>query len=183
MCSSFNVTIKSSVDRAVSLEFMFNFILKPCVSLVCFYFFKIVICGAFYPFYFVSGDIDDVECMKQLSGHDPFSTVMVFLIFLFIHLLTFSFIFIHFFTDTALLLLWFKFVSLNGFMWFILMAIILFLFLSGQQCPITWNFVQGCNCFSFQKMWQREIFAFWEFKVNLYPKSFNEFNFFLFFFI
>jgi len=38
---------------------------------------KVIICGAFYPFYFISGDIDDADCMKQLSGHDPFSTVMV----------------------------------------------------------------------------------------------------------
>eukprot|EP00794_Sanderia_malayensis_P020227 gene20227-22203_t len=38
---------------------------------------KIVLCGAFYPFYFTSGEIDDFQAMKALSGHDPFSTVVV----------------------------------------------------------------------------------------------------------
>eukprot|EP00795_Rhopilema_esculentum_P002873 gene2873-1110_t len=38
---------------------------------------KMVICGAFYPFYFVSGEVDDAESIKVLSGHDPFSTVML----------------------------------------------------------------------------------------------------------
>ena len=41
------------------------------------YFYQMVICGAFYPFYFVSGEVDDAESIKVLSGHDPFSTVMV----------------------------------------------------------------------------------------------------------
>jgi len=36
-----------------------------------------VICGAFYPNYFTSSDIDEAEVMKAMSGHDPFTTVMV----------------------------------------------------------------------------------------------------------
>ncbi|KAL9952201.1 hypothetical protein ACROYT_G039416 [Oculina patagonica] len=38
---------------------------------------KLVICGAFYPNYFLSSDIDEAEAMKVMSGHDPFTTVMV----------------------------------------------------------------------------------------------------------
>ncbi|KAJ7352991.1 hypothetical protein OS493_032930 [Desmophyllum pertusum] len=38
---------------------------------------KLVICGAFYPNFFASSDIDEAEAMKVMSGHDPFSTVMV----------------------------------------------------------------------------------------------------------
>ena len=38
---------------------------------------KIVICGSFYPNYFKSGDIDEREALKTMSGHDPFTTVMV----------------------------------------------------------------------------------------------------------
>ena len=36
-----------------------------------------MICGAFYPNFFVSSDMDESEVMKTMSGHDPFSTVMV----------------------------------------------------------------------------------------------------------
>lgn len=38
---------------------------------------KLVICGAFYPNYFASSDIDETDVMKVMSGHDPFTTVMV----------------------------------------------------------------------------------------------------------
>ncbi|XP_020627811.1 putative ATP-dependent RNA helicase TDRD9 [Orbicella faveolata] len=38
---------------------------------------KLVICGAFYPNYFTSSDIDEAEVMKAMSGHDPFTTVIV----------------------------------------------------------------------------------------------------------
>ena len=38
---------------------------------------QLVICGAFYPNYFTSSDIDEAEVMKVMSGHDPFTTVMV----------------------------------------------------------------------------------------------------------
>ena len=38
---------------------------------------QLVICGAFYPNYFTSSDIDEAEVMKAMSGHDPFTTVMV----------------------------------------------------------------------------------------------------------
>ncbi|CAH3166074.1 unnamed protein product [Porites lobata] len=38
---------------------------------------KLMICGAFYPNFFVSSDMDESEVMKTMSGHDPFSTVMV----------------------------------------------------------------------------------------------------------
>ena len=36
-----------------------------------------MICGAFYPNYFASSDIDETDVMKVMSGHDPFTTVMV----------------------------------------------------------------------------------------------------------
>ena len=36
-----------------------------------------MICGAFYPNFFFSSDMDESEVMKTMSGHDPFSTVMV----------------------------------------------------------------------------------------------------------
>ncbi|XP_015753856.1 PREDICTED: putative ATP-dependent RNA helicase TDRD9 [Acropora digitifera] len=38
---------------------------------------KIVICGAFYPNYFSSSDLDEAEVMKIMSGHDPCTTVIV----------------------------------------------------------------------------------------------------------
>ena len=38
---------------------------------------QLVICGAFYPNYFTSSDIDEAEVMKAMSGHDPCTTVMV----------------------------------------------------------------------------------------------------------
>lgn len=38
---------------------------------------KLVICGAFYPNYFSSSDLDEAEVMKIMSGHDPCTTVIV----------------------------------------------------------------------------------------------------------
>ncbi|XP_048586381.1 ATP-dependent RNA helicase TDRD9 isoform X1 [Nematostella vectensis] len=38
---------------------------------------KLVIAGAFYPNYFTSGDVDEVEANKIMSGHDPYKTVMI----------------------------------------------------------------------------------------------------------
>ncbi|KAL4238351.1 ATP-dependent RNA helicase tdrd9 [Mactra antiquata] len=38
---------------------------------------KVVICGAFYPNYFVRGEIDEMESLKYLAGKDPLNTVMV----------------------------------------------------------------------------------------------------------
>ncbi|XP_060606288.1 ATP-dependent RNA helicase TDRD9-like isoform X2 [Ruditapes philippinarum] len=38
---------------------------------------KVVLCGAFYPNYFVKGEIDEMESLKALSGRDPLNTVMV----------------------------------------------------------------------------------------------------------
>ena len=39
--------------------------------------YQMVICGSFYPNYFMSGEIDEREALKTMSGHDPFTTVMV----------------------------------------------------------------------------------------------------------
>ena len=36
-----------------------------------------MICGAFYPNYFSSSDLDEAEVMKIMSGHDPCTTVIV----------------------------------------------------------------------------------------------------------
>ena len=33
--------------------------------------------GSFYPNYFTSAEIDEREALKVMSGHDPFTTVMV----------------------------------------------------------------------------------------------------------
>ena len=38
---------------------------------------QLVICGAFYPNYFSSTDMDEAEVMKTMSGRDPFTTVIV----------------------------------------------------------------------------------------------------------
>lgn len=39
--------------------------------------FKLTICGAFYPNYFVKDSVDECEAMKILSGKDPYNTAMV----------------------------------------------------------------------------------------------------------
>lgn len=39
--------------------------------------FKLTICGAFYPNYFVKESVDESGAMKLLSGKDPYNTVMV----------------------------------------------------------------------------------------------------------
>ncbi|XP_030628475.1 ATP-dependent RNA helicase TDRD9 [Chanos chanos] len=38
---------------------------------------QVVIAGAFYPNYFIQGEIDEEMASKELSGHDPRTTVMV----------------------------------------------------------------------------------------------------------
>ncbi|KAI0215243.1 ATP-dependent RNA helicase TDRD9 [Lamellibrachia satsuma] len=38
---------------------------------------KMVLCGAFYPNYFVKGESDEEEAMRFMSGRNPFTTVMV----------------------------------------------------------------------------------------------------------
>lgn len=38
---------------------------------------KLAIAGAFYPNYFYWGEIDEDMSRKELSGHDPTTTVMV----------------------------------------------------------------------------------------------------------
>ncbi|XP_077997158.1 ATP-dependent RNA helicase TDRD9-like [Glandiceps talaboti] len=38
---------------------------------------KLVLCGAFYPNYFVCGPADEAEAVRALSGKDPLTTVMV----------------------------------------------------------------------------------------------------------
>ena len=47
------------------------------VTLWMFLFLKLIIAGAFYPNYFLSGEIDEKESIKMMSGHNPFTTVMV----------------------------------------------------------------------------------------------------------
>ncbi|GAB1603284.1 ATP-dependent RNA helicase TDRD9-like [Argonauta hians] len=39
--------------------------------------FKLIICGAFYPNYFVRDKIDEAQVTKTLSGKDPFNTIML----------------------------------------------------------------------------------------------------------
>ncbi|KAJ8309140.1 hypothetical protein KUTeg_014014 [Tegillarca granosa] len=39
--------------------------------------FKLVLCGAFYPNYFLKNEIDEQESLRSMSGQDPFNTVMV----------------------------------------------------------------------------------------------------------
>lgn len=36
-------------------------------------------CGAFYPNYFLKGEIDEEDAVRMMSGHDPLETVMVML--------------------------------------------------------------------------------------------------------
>lgn len=43
---------------------------------------KVVICGSFYPNYFLSGEIDERDSRKTMSGHDPFTTIMVGCLFI-----------------------------------------------------------------------------------------------------
>ena len=38
---------------------------------------KLVLTGSFYPNYFYWGEIDEVNSRRDLSGHDPATTVMV----------------------------------------------------------------------------------------------------------
>ncbi|XP_052105936.1 ATP-dependent RNA helicase TDRD9-like [Mytilus californianus] len=38
---------------------------------------KLVMCGAFYPNYFLKGEIDEEDAVRMMSGHDPLETVMV----------------------------------------------------------------------------------------------------------
>ena len=38
---------------------------------------KVVIAGAFYPDYYLQGEIDDELAAKELSGYDPSTTVVV----------------------------------------------------------------------------------------------------------
>ena len=39
--------------------------------------FQMVLCGAFYPNYFVKGESDEEEAMRFMSGRNPFTTVLV----------------------------------------------------------------------------------------------------------
>lgn len=39
--------------------------------------FQLVLCGAFYPNYFLKNEIDEQESLRSMSGQDPFNTVMV----------------------------------------------------------------------------------------------------------
>lgn len=39
--------------------------------------FQLVICGAFYPNYFRWGQPDEEQAQRDISGHDPCTTVMV----------------------------------------------------------------------------------------------------------
>lgn len=39
---------------------------------------KLVIGGAFYPNYFYFGDIDEDLSRREMSGHDPKTTVLVY---------------------------------------------------------------------------------------------------------
>ncbi|WAR19603.1 TDRD9-like protein [Mya arenaria] len=38
---------------------------------------KVVLAGAFYPHYFIRGEIDEMDSLKSLSGRDPLNTVML----------------------------------------------------------------------------------------------------------
>ncbi len=38
---------------------------------------KLIIAGAFYPNYFRWGVVDEEQATREMSGHDPLSTVMV----------------------------------------------------------------------------------------------------------
>lgn len=38
---------------------------------------KLIMCGAFYPNFFLKGEIDEEEALRMMSGHDPLDTVMV----------------------------------------------------------------------------------------------------------
>ncbi|XP_014672536.1 PREDICTED: putative ATP-dependent RNA helicase TDRD9, partial [Priapulus caudatus] len=38
---------------------------------------KMVLCGAFYPHYFINGELDEACVVKELSGKDPYKTVMI----------------------------------------------------------------------------------------------------------
>lgn len=34
-------------------------------------------CGAFYPNYFLKGQVDEESALREMSGNDPLNTVMV----------------------------------------------------------------------------------------------------------
>nr|XP_022333202.1 putative ATP-dependent RNA helicase TDRD9 [Crassostrea virginica] len=38
---------------------------------------KLVMCGAFYPNYFLKGQVDEESALREMSGNDPLNTVMV----------------------------------------------------------------------------------------------------------
>lgn len=38
---------------------------------------KLVMCGAFYPNYFLKGSVDEESALREMSGNDPLNTVMV----------------------------------------------------------------------------------------------------------
>ncbi|KAK3092629.1 hypothetical protein FSP39_005160 [Pinctada imbricata] len=38
---------------------------------------KLVLCGAFYPNFFIKGQVNEEEALRSMSGHDPLNTVMV----------------------------------------------------------------------------------------------------------